>query len=51
MVRFPDSYFSPKLEVRRNPDKGGYGIFARRPIPAGEVVTIWGGRNHLRRAV
>ena len=44
MTRVPDSYFSPKLEVKPNPKKGGYGVFARQPIPAGEIVTIWGGR-------
>src|SRR5258706_14882010 len=44
MARGHDSYFSPKLEVRRNLGKGGLGVFARQPIPAGEVVTIWGGR-------
>ena len=44
MTRVADSYFSPKLEVKPIPDKGGFGVFARQPIPAGEVVTIWGGR-------
>ena len=44
MNRGPDSYFSPKLEVKSIPEKGGFGVFARQPIPAGEIVTIWGGR-------
>lgn len=37
-------YFSPKLEVRPNPAKGGYGIFTRVPIPAGELLLIMGGK-------
>ena len=44
MTRGPDSYFSPKLEVKQIPEKGGHGVFARQPVPAGEIVTIWGGR-------
>jgi SET domain-containing protein len=44
MTRAPDSYFSPKLEVRPIPEKGGQGVFARQPIRAGEIITIWGGR-------
>lgn len=37
-------YFSPKLEVRPNPAKGGYGIYARAPICAGELLLIVGGK-------
>jgi SET domain-containing protein len=37
------SYLNPKLEVRAFPDKGGYGIFAREPLQAGELVCMWGG--------
>jgi len=37
------SYLNPKLEVRAFPDKGGYGIFAREPLKAGELVCMWGG--------
>ena len=44
MTRDLDSYFSPKLEVKPIPEKGGFGVFARQPISAGEIVTIWGGR-------
>ncbi len=36
-------YLSPKIEVRSLPDKGGFGIFARETIPAGEVTAVWGG--------
>ena len=44
MTHVIQSYFSPKLEVKPIPAKGGFGVFARQPIPAGEIVTIWGGR-------
>ena len=44
MTGFTNSYFSPKLEVKSIPEKGGYGVYARQPISAGEVVMIWGGR-------
>lgn len=36
------SYFSPKLEVRRT--YHGCAVFARQPIAAGEVLSVWGGR-------
>ncbi len=36
-------YFSPLLEVRPVDEKGGYGVFARYPIPAGEHLVTWGG--------
>ncbi len=38
------SYLSPKVEARHCPDKGGYGVFAREKISAGELITVWGGR-------
>src|SRR5258708_16940030 len=44
MTHVIQSYFSPKLEVKPILAKGGFGVFARQPIPAGEIVTIWGGR-------
>ncbi len=44
MTGLMNSYFSSKLEVRINPEKGGHGVFARQPIPAGERVIVWGGR-------
>ena len=37
------SYLSPKLEARTCDEKGGYGVFARETIAAGEVLTVWGG--------
>ncbi|KPL79043.1 lysine methyltransferase [Ornatilinea apprima] len=37
------SYLNPKLEVRAFPNKGGYGIFAREAVQAGELVCMWGG--------
>jgi uncharacterized protein len=36
-------YLSPKLEVRPDPEKGGFGVFAREAAPAGEVLVVWGG--------
>jgi hypothetical protein len=37
-------YHSPKLEGRLNLDKGGFGLYAREPVPAGELLVVWGGR-------
>ncbi len=36
-------FLSPKLEVRSEPEKGGFGVYAIAPVPAGEVVAVWGG--------
>jgi uncharacterized protein len=44
MTHVIQSYFSPKLEVKPVPHKGGRGVFACQPIAADEIVTIWGGR-------
>src|ERR1700687_4697693 len=44
MTHVIQSYFSPKLEVKPIVEKGGGGVFARQPIPAGDIVMIWGGR-------
>jgi hypothetical protein len=41
---FMNSYFSPKLAVRANSEKGGYGVFAQAPLAAGEIAMVWGGR-------
>ena len=39
------SYLLPSLEVRGiMTNKKRYGLFARLPIPAGTVLTVWGGR-------
>jgi uncharacterized protein len=38
------SYVSPRLEVRPSPFRGPFGLFAREPIPAGELLALWGGR-------
>jgi SET domain-containing protein len=38
------SYLSPKLENRPHADKGDCGVFARQPIHAGEILTLWGGK-------
>ena len=43
MDRVPTHYLSPKLEVRPDPDKGGFGVFAREAAQAGEVLVVWGG--------
>jgi hypothetical protein len=39
----PKSYFSPRLEARPLPAKGFFGVFAREPIPAGELLVMWSG--------
>ncbi len=44
MTGLMHSYCSPKLVVRETPTKGGYGLYAGQPIPAGEVIVVWGGR-------
>jgi hypothetical protein len=38
------NWTSPNLEARHMAEKGGYGVIARTFIPAGEVVTTWGGK-------
>jgi SET domain-containing protein len=38
------SYLSPKLENRSHPKKGNCGVFAREPVRAGELLTLWGGK-------
>lgn len=37
------SYFSPKLEVKSIPIKGGLGVFAREAIRVGELLVSFGG--------
>jgi SET domain-containing protein len=37
-------FLSPKLEARPHPEAGGYGVFARQPVQAGELLTVWGGQ-------
>lgn len=37
------SYLNPKLEERAVPEKGGFGVFARQAVPAGEVLLLWHG--------
>ena len=37
------SYLSPRLQMRSCLEKGGFGIFAVEPLPAGEVLAVWGG--------
>lgn len=37
-------YLSPKLEVRLAPEKGGYAVFAIKPIAKDEVLAVWGGQ-------
>lgn len=38
------SYMNPKCESGSFGDKGGCGVFAREPIPKGELICLWGGR-------
>lgn len=39
----PNSWLSPKLEIREEKTIEGRGMFARQPIAKGEIITIWGG--------
>jgi hypothetical protein len=36
-------FLSPKLEVRAEPEKGGFGVYAIEAVAAGEIVSVWGG--------
>ncbi|MBX3002794.1 MAG: SET domain-containing protein [Anaerolineales bacterium] len=40
---YPNSWLSPKLEIRQEATIEGRGMFATQPIAKGEIVTIWGG--------
>lgn len=39
----PNSWFSPKLEIRNEKTIEGRGMFALQPIAKGELVVVWGG--------
>lgn len=43
MLETPTSYLSPKLYVAARPVEGGYGIFAREPLAADELIAVWSG--------
>ncbi|MCA9898850.1 MAG: SET domain-containing protein [Anaerolineales bacterium] len=43
MEKRTTSFVSSKLEVRSNPAKGNYGLFARDAIAEGELVICWAG--------
>ncbi|NPV77960.1 MAG: SET domain-containing protein-lysine N-methyltransferase [Anaerolineae bacterium] len=36
-------YITSKAELRSCPEKGGYGVFCRELIKAGELLMVWGG--------
>ncbi len=38
-----NSYLSPKLEARKLPEKGFFGVFAREAVAAGELLVMWAG--------
>jgi uncharacterized protein len=44
MVIHSTSYISPRLESKPLAEKGYYGIYAREPIAAGELLVMWSGR-------
>lgn len=44
MERISYSYLSPKCQVVEAPEKGGHAVRCVEPIPAGEVIAVWGGR-------
>jgi SET domain-containing protein len=35
-------YVSPRLVRRIRPEKGGFGVFARQKIVAGDLLVVWG---------
>jgi uncharacterized protein len=37
-------YFSPRLEVRAAPEKGGFAVFARENLEKDEIICVWTGR-------
>ena len=37
-------YLSPKLEVRKAPEKGGFAVYARVNLKLSDVLAVWGGR-------
>lgn len=43
MEKRSTSFVSSKLEVRRNPAKGNFGLFAREAIAEGELLICWAG--------
>ena len=43
MVNSQASFASPKLEARQHLNKGGWGIYARERVRAGELLTLWSG--------
>ena len=38
------AHINPKLEAEPRHEMGGYGVFAKQPVRAGELLTVWGGR-------
>lgn len=38
------SYLHPAIELRALKQKGRFGLFATQPIPAGTLLTMWGGK-------
>jgi uncharacterized protein len=42
-VATPTGYVSPKLVGKRDALKGGRSVRARVPVPAGEMLVVWGG--------
>ena len=43
MTRQSPNYLSEKIELRKLPNKGGFGVFARSPFKKDEVLMVWGG--------
>ena len=37
-------YFSPRLEVRAAPEKGGFAVFASEALEKDEIICVWTGR-------
>ena len=45
------SYLSPKLEARKNPAKGGMGVFAHERVKTGERLAVWSGEIHTEASM
>lgn len=48
-VKNSPSYTNPKLDLRACSAKGGYGVFARELVRAGELLSIWGGEIYTEK--
>jgi len=43
LINQPNSWLSPKLEIKQEKTIQGRGMFASQPIAKGELIAVWGG--------